>query len=140
MPQTISQVMTTDLKTVQEGDPIQVAARMMRDADIGDVIVLRDDGSVCGIVTDRDLVIRALAESADPKTATLADVCRHEVVSISSGDPVDQAIPLMRKHNVRRLPVIDGDRLVGIVTLGDLAMDRDPNSALADISKAPPNN
>ena len=140
MPQTISQVMKTDLKTVQEGDPIQVAARLMRDANIGDVIVLRDDGSVCGIVTDRDLVVRALAESADPKTATLADVCSHKVVSISSGDPVDQAIPLMKEHNVRRLPVIDGDRLVGIVTLGDLAMDRDPNSALADISKAPPNN
>ena len=140
MPQTISQVMTTDPKTVQEGDPIQVAARLMRDADIGDVIVLREDGSVCGIVTDRDLVIRALAEGADLRTATLAEVCRHEVVSISSGDPVDQALPLMREHNVRRLPVIDGGRLVGIVTLGDLAMDRDPNSALADISKAPPNN
>ena len=140
MPQTISQVMTPDPWTVQESAPLQEAARIMRDADIGDVIVIRSDDSVCGIVTDRDLVVRALAEGADPKTATVADVCRHTVVSISSGDPVDQAVPLMREHNIRRLPVIDGSRLVGIITLGDLAIDRDPNSALADISKAPPNN
>jgi CBS domain-containing protein len=139
MAQTISQVMTTDPWTVQEDAPIQEAARIMRDADIGDVIVLRGDGSVCGIVTDRDLVVRALAEGADPK-ATVAEVCRHSVVSISSGDPVDQASPLMREYNIRRLPVIDDSRLVGIVTLGDLAIDRDPKSALADISKAPPNN
>ena len=140
MSQTISQVMTPDPWTVQESAPIQDAARIMRDADIGDVIVLREDESVCGIVTDRDLVVRGLAGGADPAKMKMSDVCRHEVVSISSGDPVDQALPLMREHNIRRLPVIDGSRLVGIVTLGDLAIDRDPNSALADISKSPPNN
>ncbi len=140
MSETISQVMTPDPWTVQEDAPIQHAAQIMRDADIGDVIVLRADESVCGIVTDRDLVVRAMAEGADPKTVTVADVCRHSLVSISSGDPVDQAVPLMREHNIRRLPVMDGARLVGIVTLGDLAIDRDPNSTLADISKAPPNN
>ena len=140
MSQTISQVMTPDPWTVQEQAPIREAARIMRDADIGDVIVVRSDGSVCGIITDRDLVVRAVAEGADPNTAPVADVCLHSVVSISSGDPVDQALPLMREHNIRRLPVIDDSRLVGIVTLGDLAIERDPNSALADISKAPPNN
>ena len=62
------------------------------------------------------------------------------MVSVSSGDPVDQAVQLMREHDIRRLPVLDGSRLVGIVSLGDLAIDKDPNSALADISKAPPNN
>ena len=100
MSQTISQVMTPDPWTVQESAPIQDAARIMRDADIGDVIVLRPDESVCGIVTDRDLVVRALADGSDPKTTTVADVCRHSVVSISSGDPVDQAVPLMREHNI----------------------------------------
>ena len=140
MSQTISQVMTPDPWTVQEQAPIREAARIMRDADIGDVIVVRSDGSVCGIITDRDLVVRAVAEGADANTAPVSDVCMHSVVSISSGDPVDQALPLMREHNIRRLPVIDDSRLVGIVTLGDLAIERDPNSALADISKAPPNN
>lgn len=140
MSQTISQVMTPDPFTVQEGAPIQDAARIMRDADIGDVIVVRPDESVCGIITDRDLVVRALADSSDLSTTRVADVCQHSLVSISSGDPVDQAASLMREHNIRRLPVVDDARLVGIVTLGDLAMERDPNSALADISKAPPNN
>ena len=140
MSQTISQVMTLNPRTIREDAPIQDAARLMREDDIGDVIVVRPDDSVCGIVTDRDLVVRALADGADPKTTTMADVCRHEVVSISSGDPVDQALPLMRQHDIRRLPVIDGNRLVGIVTLGDLAIERDPKSALADISNAPPNN
>ena len=140
MPVTISQLMTPDPWTVQETAPIQEAARIMRDADIGDVIVVRDDESVCGIVTDRDLVVRALADGADPKSTAVADICRHQVVSVSSGDPVDQAVQLMREHDIRRLPVLDGSRLVGIVSLGDLAIDKDPNSALADISKAPPNN
>ena len=140
MPETISQLMTPDPWTVQETAPIQEAARIMRDADIGDVIVVREDESVCGIVTDRDLVVRALADGADPKSTTVAAVCRHQVVSVSSGDPVDQAVQLMREHDIRRLPVLDGSRLVGIVSLGDLAIDKDPNSALADISKAPPNN
>ena len=140
MSQTVSQVMTPDPQAVREDSPILDAARLMRDADIGDVIVLRDDESVCGIVTDRDLVVRALASGGDLTAMTMADVCSHEVVSISSSDPADQIVPLMRQHNIRRLPVIDGSRLVGIVTLGDLAIDRDPNSALADISKAQPNN
>ena len=140
MSQTISQVMTANPRTIQETASIMEAAQIMREDDIGDVIVVRADESVCGIVTDRDLVVRALAEGADPRSATLVDVCSHEVVSISSGDPVDQALPLMREHNIRRLPVIDGSRLVGIVTLGDLAVERDPKSALADISKSAPNN
>jgi CBS domain-containing protein len=132
--------MTPDPWTVHETAPIQEAARIMRDADIGDVIVVRDDESVCGIVTDRDLVVRALADGADPKSTTVADICRDQVISVSSGDPVDKAVQLMREHDIRRLPVLDGSRLVGIVSLGDLAIDKDPNSALADISKAPPNN
>ena len=140
MSQTISQVMTLNPRTIREDAPIQDAARLMREDDIGDVIVVRPDDSVCGIVTDRDLVVRAMADGADPRTTTMAHVCRHEVVSISSGDPVDRALPLMRQHDIRRLPVIDGSRLVGIVTLGDLAIERDPKSALADISNAPPNN
>ena len=140
MPETISQVMTPDPWTVQETAPIQEAARIMRDADIGDVIVVRADESVCGIVTDRDLVVRAMADGADPNSTTVADVCRHQVVSVSSGDPVDQAVQLMREHDIRRLPVLDDSRLVGILSLGDLAIDKDPNSALADLSKAPPNN
>jgi len=138
--QTINEVMTKDPLTVAEGAPVSEAARIMRDANIGDVLVTRPDGSVCGIVTDRDLALNVIAEGADPGSMTVRDVCNHRIESVGSGDPVDRAVGMMRDQAIRRLPVIDDGELVGIVSLGDLAMERDPSSALADISQAPPNN
>ena len=138
--QTIEQVMTRDPLTVSTDDPVTRAAQVMRDANIGDVLVTRADGSVCGIVTDRDLVMKVVAEGQDPNTVTADDVCSHNIESVASGDPVDRAVKMMRDQAIRRLPVIDEGNLVGIVSLGDLAMERDPKSALADISEAPPNN
>jgi signal-transduction protein with cAMP-binding, CBS, and nucleotidyltransferase domain len=138
--QTIDQVMTRDPLTVEEGSPVIEAARMMRDANIGDVLVSRPDGSICGIVTDRDLALQVVAEGADPNTLTVRDVCAHNIESVESGDPVAKAVSTMREKAIRRLPVIDDGKLVGIVSLGDLAMERDPESALADISESPPNN
>jgi CBS domain-containing protein len=138
--QTIDQVMTRNPVTVDEGSPVSEAARMMRDSNIGDVLVSRPDGSICGIVTDRDLALNVVAEGADPNTTTVRDVCSHVIESVSSGDPVGAAVSKMRDNAIRRLPVIDDGTLVGIVTLGDLAIERDPESALANISEAPPNN
>lgn len=138
--QTIEQVMTKDPLTVAETAPVTEAARVMRDANIGDVLVTRPDGTVCGIVTDRDLAVNVIAEGKDPNSVTVQDVCNHRLESVAPGDPVDRAVSLMRDHAIRRLPVIDDGSLVGIVSLGDLAMERDPQSALADISEAPPNN
>lgn len=138
--QTIDQVMTRDPVTVDEDSPVREAARMMSEANIGDVLVSRPDGSICGIVTDRDLAIKVVAEGADPNTMTVREVCTHTLESVQSGDPVGKAVSVMREKAIRRLPVIDDGALVGIVTIGDLAMERDPDSALADISEAPPNN
>ena len=138
--QRISDMMTRDPLTVGEGAPVIEAARMMRDANIGDVLVTRSDGSVCGIVTDRDLALDVIAEGNHPDTTKVEDVCNHMLESVASSDPVDRAIDIMREHAIRRLPVVDDGELVGIVSLGDLAMERDPGSALADISQAPPNN
>lgn len=138
--QTINEVMTKDPLSVAEDAPVSEAARIMRDANIGDVLVTRPDGSVCGIVTDRDLALDVIAEGADPASMTVRDVCSHRIESVASGDPVDRAVSMMRDQAIRRLPVIDDGELVGIVSLGDLAMERDPSSALADISQAPPNN
>ncbi len=138
--QTIHEVMTKDPLTVDESAPVSEAARIMRDANIGDVLVTRPDGSVCGIVTDRDLALSVVAEGNDPTSMVIRDVCNHTVESVESGDPVAKAVKVMSGSAIRRLPVIDDGRLVGIVTLGDLAMDRDPGSALASISEAPPNN
>lgn len=138
--QTIEQVMTKNPLTVSTDDAVTRAAKVMRDANIGDVLVTRPDGSVCGIVTDRDLVMKVVAEGQDPNSVTAEDVCSHNIESVASGDPVDRAVKMMRDQAIRRLPVIDEGNLVGIVSLGDLAMERDPKSALADISEAPPNN
>lgn len=138
--QTIDQVMTRNPVTVDEDSPVSEAARLMRDADIGDVLVSRPDGSICGIVTDRDLALNVVAEGADPHTMTVRDVCSHVIESVESSEPVGKAVSKMRENAIRRLPVIDDGRLVGIVSLGDLAIERDPESALANISEAPPNN
>jgi CBS domain-containing protein len=140
MVETIDEMMTTDLRTVPEQATIEDAARIMRDADIGDVIVLNDDGRVTGIVTDRDLVVRVMADGVDPAEVRVVSIINQGVVSIAPDESVETALDLMRDHKIRRLPVIENQRLVGVVTLGDLAIDRQPGSTLADISNAPPNN
>ena len=113
------------------------AAKIMRDENIGAVVV--DDGGIfCGIVTDRDIVVRALAAGHDG-TTELGSVCSKEIVALSTENTDEDAAILMKKKSVRRLPVIENGRVVGIVSLGDLAIERDPNSVLAGISAAPAN-
>ena len=114
------------------------AARTMRTHHVGDVIVL-DDGEICGVVTDRDIVVRAIAEDLDPRQTILGDICSRDLVTVGSDASVDDALQLMRENAIRRLPVVDGGSTVGIVSIGDLTVVRDPSSALADISDAPAN-
>jgi CBS domain-containing protein len=136
--QTVHDVMTLGLTTLPTQASVLDAARAMRDANIGDVLVV-ENGNLCGIVTDRNLVIRVLAAGQDPSSMTLANISSHELTTVSPTDTVDHAIQLMRQKALRRLPVIDNGRPVGIVSLGDLAQNRDPQSALGEISAAPPN-
>jgi CBS domain-containing protein len=110
----------------------------MRDRDIGDVLVTDDDGRLAGIVTDRDIVVRCLAEGAAGDT-TLDRACSSEVHTLDVGSSVGDAIDMMRAHAMRRVPVVEGGRAVGIVSIGDLAVEREPDSALGDISAAAPN-
>ncbi len=138
MAQSIREVMTPDPVTLPASSPLNEAARQMKQRDIGDVIVL-EDSSVCGVVTDRDIVVRALAEDRDPKATKLADICSRDLVTLTPTDSVEDAVRLMREHTLRRLPIVDGGKPVGIVSLGDLAVERDPDSTLADISAAPAN-
>lgn len=135
---TIAAVMTKQPTVLESDSPVMDAARVMRDSDIGDVIVI-EGGSVCGIVTDRDIVVRGIASGKDPATTRLGEICSKDVTTVSSDTPVEEAVRLMRDRAIRRLPVVDGDRPVGVVSLGDLAVEQDPSSALADISEAPPN-
>ena len=138
MAQQIRELMTPNPVVLPGTASVHEAARAMRDAEIGDVIVL-EHNQVCGIVTDRDIVVRLVAEARDPASTTLADLCSHAVVTVRPTDSIEDAVRLMRTHAIRRLPVVEGGQAVGIVSLGDLAVERDPHSALGDISSAPPN-
>ena len=138
MKQNIGEVMTPNPKTLAQSATIMEAACAMRDNDIGDVVVL-DNGRLCGILTDRDIVVRALAAGCDPNRTSVGEICSRALVTLAPEDSTGQAVRVMREHAIRRLPIEDGGRVVGIVTLGDVAVDVDRRSALADISAAPPN-
>ncbi len=137
MAQTVEEIMTRDPRTVDGGDTIVDAARVMRDADIGDVVVM-EDGQVSGIVTDRDIVVRAIAEGRDADSTSVGDVCTTGVETVDPSASVDDALRIMREHDIRRLPVAKSGRPVGIISRGDLAVEREPDSTLADISAASP--
>jgi len=91
-----------------------------------------------GIVTDRDIAIRAVAESSDPDTTTVQDLVSSDLVAAAPTDTVEDAVKLMQGLNVRRLPVVEDGRAIGVVSLGDLSVETDAGDALADISTAPP--
>lgn len=139
MAQSIHEVMTTDPICLSTSTTLADTARAMRDGNVGDVLVLDENRRLCGIVTDRDIVVRGLATGRDPDSTKLAEICSAEVATLSPSDHVEDAVRIMSEQAVRRIPVVDDGRVVGIVAIGDLAIERDPNSALADISAARPN-
>ena len=138
MATALREVMAKDPTTMPADTPLVDAARNMKEKDIGDVIVLRDD-KMCGVVTDRDIVVRAIAEGRDPGETKLGDVCSKDLITLSPDATVDDAVKLMREKAIRRIPVEEDGKPIGIVSLGDVAMDHNPQSILADISKQPAN-
>ena len=139
MAPSVRHVMTPNPVTLPGEAPVVEAAKKMRDENIGDVIVL-DGDSICGVVTDRDIVVRVLAEEREPAGTKLGEICSRELATVSPDDDLTQAGDLMRERTVRRVPVVEDGRPVGIVSMGDLALERDPDSALGEISAAAPNN
>ncbi|RCG33121.1 CBS domain-containing protein [Sphaerisporangium album] len=117
---------------------VSKAARLMRDQAIGDVLVLKDD-RLFGVVTDRDIVIRAVAEARDADSTPLGTLCTSEPVTVRPEEDADEVVRLMREKAIRRVPVVEDGRPVGIVSLGDVALEREPASTLSMISGAPPN-
>lgn len=136
---TVGEFMTTRPLTLPASATLSDAARQMRDADIGDVIVA-DGDSIRGIVTDRDITVRGVAEDLDPSTTALGEILTEQVITVTPHDDAVAAADVMRTYAVRRLPVMDDGRLVGVVSIGDLAVEREPDSVLADISTDDPNN
>jgi CBS domain-containing protein len=135
--QLVRDVMTTSVVGLAANATLVDAARDMRVFDIGDVLVV-DGDQVTGIITDRDIVIRAIAVDRDPAQTTVGEVATLNPVVVSPDQPAAEAVQLMRDHALRRLPVCENGHLVGVLSLGNLATERDPESALADISAAPP--
>jgi CBS domain-containing protein len=116
----IRDVMTPNPRTVAPSDSIESAARIMRDEDTG-VVPVVENGRAVGLVTDRDIVVRAIAEG-NAGSRAVGDIATTEFVSVAPGATTARARELMSAHQVRRLPVVENERLVGIVSLGDLAV------------------
>ena len=123
MVSTAREIMTQDPQCVGESATLVAAARQMRDLDVGALPVCGDDDRLKGIVTDRDIVVRCVAEGGDPSSTTAGSLCadQGELVTIGADDSVDEVLATMSRHQVRRLPVIDGHRLVGIISEADVA-------------------
>jgi CBS domain-containing protein len=134
----VREVMTPNPVKIPKTGTVAEAARLMLGADIGDVIVVDGDRMV-GVLTDRDIVVRAVALDLDPDETTVGSICSAEVTCVEPGTTLVDAVRTMRREAIRRLPVVSDGRAVGMVSLGDLALDLDPDSALADISAAAPN-
>lgn len=139
MAERIKDLMTPNPQTLSVSATVREAAEAMRANDIGTVIATNDQGRIAGILTDRDIAVRVVAEGRDPRATRIDDIASHDLVALSPDDPIERAVEAMRERALRRLPVVQDGKVVGIVSLGDLALERDPDSALADISAAPPN-
>jgi CBS domain-containing protein len=131
----VRDIMTPGVVMVPPDASLVEAAQLMRAQGIGDVLVT-SDRHVLGVLTDRDITLRAVADGADPLTVSARAVCTPNPVVVHPSDEVAVAAGLMRKHAVRRLPVVEDGRLVGMVSIGDLAIAQDPQSTLAEISRA----
>jgi CBS domain-containing protein len=139
MPMTVSDLMTKEVIRLPVSATVSDAAQCLRDADIGDVIV-EWKGILFGILTDRDIVVRVIATGQDPSETRVEHACSQDLVTAMPDDDIERVIDAMRIHSLRRMPVVDRrGRVVGIVSLGDLARVRDADSVLGRISAAPPN-
>jgi CBS domain-containing protein len=120
------------------GELVSAAARAMRQQGVGTVLVLTD-GMPIGLVTDRDITVRVLAEDRDPRTTLIGDICSSHLVVLGPDDDVVLASRLVRDHAVRRIPVLQDGTPVGVVAVGDLALESGATSVLSGMSSTPPN-
>jgi CBS domain-containing protein len=135
---TARDLMTAGAECVSEHDTLVTAARRMRDLDVGALPICGDDERLKGVLTDRDIVIRCLADGGDPASVTAGSLAQGKPVTIGADDSADEALRTMAEHQVRRLPVIDGHRLVGMLSQADIARalpDEAVGEVVGDISQ-----
>ena len=135
MAKTARDIMTQGAECVGESQSLVDAAKKMRDLDVGALPVCGDDDRLKGMVTDRDIVIKCVAEGGDPAGTTAGSLAEGKPVTVGADDPIAQVLSTMSRHQVRRLPVIDGHRLVGIISEADIAQ-RTPDQGVADTVQA----
>jgi CBS domain-containing protein len=132
---TARDIMTAGAECVGENETLADAARKMRDLDVGALPICGDDNRLKGMVTDRDIAVRCVAEGNDPASVRAGELAEGKPVTIGADDPVDEILRTMKQHKVRRLPVIDGHDLVGMVSQGDVARNIE-ESKVGDLVEA----
>jgi CBS domain-containing protein len=137
MGTSIKEVMTRDVRACEPNATVAEAAKVMAQEDVGPVPIV-EDGRLAGLVTDRDIVVRVVAEGRDPNATTVGEIASTELVTVSPDDDLDEALKLLAERQVRRLPVVEGDRLVGIVAQADIARlgkDKKTGEIVEEISR-----
>jgi CBS domain-containing protein len=131
MAKTARDIMSTDVDSISADATVLDAAKKLRDLDVGALPICGEDNRLKGMITDRDIVIHVLAEGKDPGSTKVLDVGEGDAntVTIGADDSIDEALQTMAKHKVRRLPVIDGTDMVGIIAQADIAREVDEEKA-----------
>lgn len=123
---TVREIMTSGAECVGENESLAAAAKKMRDLDVGALPICGEDNRLKGMLTDRDIVVKCIAEGGDPNNTRAGQYAQGKPVTVGADDSVEEALRTMKQYKVRRLPVIDGHDLVGVVSQGDVAKGLDP--------------
>jgi CBS domain-containing protein len=132
---TARDIMHAGAECVGESQTLQHSAKKMRDLDVGALPICGDDGRLLGIVTDRDIVVKCIASGVDASKATVGQLARSEPVAIDPAADVDEVLHLMAENRIRRLPVVDKERVVGIISEADVARNL-PEQAVGQFVEA----
>lgn len=132
---TAREIMTGGVECVQESETLVEAARRMKQLDVGSLPICGEDNRLKGMLTDRDIVIKCLAEGGDPSSTKAGDLAEGKPVTIGADDPAEEILRTMAQYKVRRLPVIDGHDLVGVVSQADVARTM-PEAKVGDVLEA----
>ena len=137
MAKSVRDAMTENPRSIGASASVVEAARLMRDEHIGS-LPITDDEELVGMITDRDITTRVVAEAADPKVTSVGDVVSRDLISVEPDEDLEEAVQLMASHQVRRLPVVENGRLVGIVAQADIALkDNDKTAQLVEAISEP---
>ena len=132
---TVRDIMTSGAECASADETLVQAAQKLRDLDVGALPICGEDDRLAGMITDRDIVVRGLAAGLDPQTTKVGELAEGKPVTIGAEDSVEEALATMSKQGVRRLPVIDGHRLVGVLSQADVARNL-PEGKVGDLVEA----